>query len=123
MIVSDGYSAEYYPQCNQIVITMPQTVKTITNTVQMVTNRKIDITDDDLVELLSALWSINERSRRMRLNAETEEKTIYAWIKNDDIDGYVKTWWTENGVIGVTFLSGNTYITGANNVLIKEVEK
>ena len=59
----------------------------------------------------------------MRLNAETEEKTIYAWIKNDDIDGYVKNWWTENGVIGVTFLSGNTYITGANNVLIKEVEK
>lgn len=123
MIVSEGYSAEYYPQSNQIVITMPQTVKTINNTIQIVTDRKIDITDDDLVELLSALWSINERSRRMRLNAETEEKTIYAWIKNDDIDGYVKTWWTENGVIGVTFLSGNTYITGANNVLIKEVEK
>lgn len=65
MIICEGYSAEYYPQSNQIVITMPQTVKTITNTVQMVTNRKIDITDDDLVELLSALWSINERSRGM----------------------------------------------------------
>ena len=61
MIVSDGYSAEYYPQCNQIVITMPQTVKTITNTVQMVTNRKMDITDDDLALLLSLVKYICER--------------------------------------------------------------
>lgn len=55
-------------------------------------------------------------------NAETEETTTHAWIMNKDIYGYVKTWWTENGVIGVTFVNGNTYITGANNVLIKEAK-
>ena len=61
MIVSEGYSAEYYPQCNQIVITMPQTVKTITNTVQMVTDRKMDITDDDLCLLVAVTKYICER--------------------------------------------------------------
>lgn len=61
MIVSDGYSAEYYPQSNQIVITMPQTFKTITNTVQMLTNRKMDITDDDLALIMSLVKYICER--------------------------------------------------------------
>lgn len=61
MIVSDGYSAEYYPQCNSIVITMPQTVKTITNTAQMVTDRKIDITDEDLCLLVELTKYICER--------------------------------------------------------------
>lgn len=60
-------------------------------------------------------------------NAETEEKTTYAFIKSTEkhtmIEGYVKNWWTENGVIGVTFVSGNTYITGANNVLIQETKE
>lgn len=58
----------------------------------------------------------------MKLNVATEEKTIYAWIMNRDIDGYVKAWWTENGMIGVAFVNGNTYITGPNNVLIKETK-
>lgn len=61
MIVSDGYSAEYYLQRNQIVITMPQTIKTINNTMQMVTNRKMDITDDDLVVIMSLVKYICER--------------------------------------------------------------
>ena len=42
MIASDGYSVEYIPKNNQIVITLPQTFKTINNTVQMVTNIKTD---------------------------------------------------------------------------------
>jgi len=61
MIVSDGYSAEYYPQSNQIVITMPQTARTLTTTVQMVTNRKMDITDDDLALIMSLVKYICER--------------------------------------------------------------
>ena len=61
MIVSDGYSAEYYPQSNQIVITLPQTVKTINNTIQMVTDRKMDITDDDLALIMSLVKYICER--------------------------------------------------------------
>lgn len=61
MIVCEGYSAEYYPHSNQIVITMPQTVKTITNTVQIVANRKVDITDDDLCLLVEMTKYICER--------------------------------------------------------------
>lgn len=60
MIVSDGYSAEYYPNRNQIVITMPQTIQTITNTVQMVTNRKVDISKEDLALIMSLVKYICE---------------------------------------------------------------
>ena len=61
MIASDGYSVEYIPKNNQIVITLPQTFKTINNTVQMVTNRKTDMADDDLVLLISVTKYICER--------------------------------------------------------------
>ena len=61
MIISDGYSAEYYPQSNQIVITMPQTARTLTTTVQMVTDRKMDITEDDLALIMSLVKYICER--------------------------------------------------------------
>lgn len=61
MIVSDGYSAEYYPQRNQIVITMPQTMQTINNTIQMVTNRKVDISGEDLCLLVAVTKYICER--------------------------------------------------------------
>lgn len=53
MIVSqDGYAVEHIRSRNQIVITMPQTVQTLTNTTSIVRNRKIDFTDADLVLLL-----------------------------------------------------------------------
>ena len=60
MIVSDGYTVEYFPKNNQIVITLPQTFKTISNTVQMVVNRKVDITNDDLVPIMSLVKYICE---------------------------------------------------------------
>jgi len=53
MIVSqDGYSIEHYRNKNQIVIIMPQTEQTLTNTRSNVRNRKIDFTDSDLAILL-----------------------------------------------------------------------
>lgn len=72
----------------------------------------------------------------------TEEPTnTYAWVMrwehrywytNGDksapvvIEGYVKTWkcwrWEDTGLISITFVNGETYITGADNVLIKETE-
>lgn len=61
MIVSEGYSVMYVPKDNQIVITMPQTARTLTTTVQMVTDRKMDITDDDLVIIMSLVKYICER--------------------------------------------------------------
>ena len=70
----------------------------------------------------------------------TEEPTnTYAWVMrwehrywytNGDksapvvIEGYVKTWnWRSNGLISITFVNGETYITGVDNVLIKETEE
>ena len=68
----------------------------------------------------------------------TEVTNTYAWITrwehrywytNGDksapvvIEGYVKKWQGVNGLISITFVNDETYITGANNVLIKEVEK
>lgn len=60
MIVSDGYTVEYAPKNNQIVITLPQTFKTINNTVQRVTSRKVDITGDDLALIMSLVKYICE---------------------------------------------------------------
>lgn len=61
MIVSEGYSVKYVPKDNQIIITLPQTFKTINNTVQIVANRKVDITDDDLCLLVEMTKYICER--------------------------------------------------------------
>ena len=53
MIVStDGYAIEYHRKSNQIIITMPQTMQTLTNTVSIVRNRKVNFTDADLAILL-----------------------------------------------------------------------
>lgn len=61
MIVSEGYSVKYVPKDNQIIITLPQTFKTITNTVQIVANRKVDISDEDLCLLVEMTKYICER--------------------------------------------------------------
>ena len=62
MIISqDGYSIEHYKNSNQIVITMPQTVQTLTNTTSIVRNRKIDFTAEDLMILLELTRYLCER--------------------------------------------------------------
>lgn len=61
MIIGEGYSVKYVPKDNQIIITLPQTFKTITNTVQMVANRKVDISDEDLGLLVEMTKYICER--------------------------------------------------------------
>ncbi len=53
MVMSkDGYSIEHYRTRNQIVITMPQTMETPTNTISIVRNRKVKFTTEDLTILL-----------------------------------------------------------------------
>lgn len=53
MVLSqDGYTIEHHRQRNQIVITMPQTTETLTNTISIVRNRKVDFTTKDLTILL-----------------------------------------------------------------------
>lgn len=62
MIVShDGYAIVHYRNRNQIVITMPQTAQTLTNTIGIVRNRKIDLTDADLAILLELTRYLCER--------------------------------------------------------------
>jgi len=53
MVISqDGYAIEHYRNRNQIVITMPQTTETQSNTISIVRNRKVDLTTEDLMVLL-----------------------------------------------------------------------
>lgn len=58
---ADGYTAIYSRQSNQIIIYLPQTVETLTNTVSMVGNRKTDIGDSDLMVLIELARYICER--------------------------------------------------------------
>lgn len=55
MIVSDGYSLVYDKSKNKIVIGLPQTEQTATNTISMVTNRKVDITDEEQMLILAVV--------------------------------------------------------------------
>lgn len=61
MIILDGYSIEHYPNSNQIVITMPQTTQTITNTIEKITNRRTDITHNELTALLVCAKAMVEK--------------------------------------------------------------
>ena len=61
MIIIDGYSIEYYASSNRIEIILPQTLKSLTNTVSMVTNRRTDITSDELGAILTVVKALLER--------------------------------------------------------------
>ena len=52
MIVSDDYTLSFYPNKNQIVINLPQTLLTTTNTIPPIRDRRTDITESDLSCLL-----------------------------------------------------------------------
>lgn len=61
MIVTDGYSIEYLKNANTIVIKLPPTMETITNTMVLPTDRRSDITDTELGAILLAAKAIAER--------------------------------------------------------------
>lgn len=61
MVMVDGYYLNYYPERNQIVITMPQTMQTLTNTVSMVTNRRVSITREEEAVIVNVVKAIMER--------------------------------------------------------------
>ncbi len=58
MLTSNGYNLIYYKKRNQIVISLPQTWKTLTNTLEPVVDRKVDVEDKDLAILLTAVQAI-----------------------------------------------------------------
>ena len=52
MLTSDGYSLTYYKNKNQIIIGLPQTYETATNTYEQVVDRRTDVGELDLLVLL-----------------------------------------------------------------------
>ena len=60
MIMTDGYSVWYEKNANRIVISLPQTMETVTNTITAITNRKHDFTDSELCAILSVTKAIAE---------------------------------------------------------------
>lgn len=52
MLISNGYSLIYHKNHNQIVIGLPQTWSSLTNTLDPVVDRRIDVTEQELDILL-----------------------------------------------------------------------
>lgn len=46
--IHDGYTARYYKKDNRIVINLPQTMVTMTNTIEPVVSRKVEISEEEL---------------------------------------------------------------------------
>lgn len=58
MITSDGYSLIYYPNRNQIIINLPQTLMSLTNTVTIVKNRKTELSATEQGTILAVVKAI-----------------------------------------------------------------
>lgn len=67
MIVSDGgYSIEEYINTNRIIITLPQTQSTLTNTITPVVKRRTRLTNEELTAILVAVKAMYEVDRQVR---------------------------------------------------------
>lgn len=53
MIVAGGYSLIYDKPHNRIMIGLPQTMATATNTVSRVSSRRVDVGDEELICVLN----------------------------------------------------------------------
>ena len=52
MLASNDYYLNYYPNRNQIVISLPQTSQTLMDTISPVIDRRTDVKESDLMCLL-----------------------------------------------------------------------
>ena len=52
MLASNDYYLDYYPNRNQIVISLPQTSQTLMDTTSPVIDRRTDVKESDLMCLL-----------------------------------------------------------------------
>lgn len=52
MLTSEGYCLTYHKNKNQIVICLPQTAETATNTYEQIADRRTDVVEIDLTVLL-----------------------------------------------------------------------
>lgn len=53
MLTSEGFCLTYYKRQNQIVICLPQTAETATNTYEQIADRRTDVTETELAVLLN----------------------------------------------------------------------
>ena len=63
IITNDGYSLTYNKGANQLVICMPQTMRTLNNTTAMVTNRRVDLTTAEEAFILNIVKFIFEERK------------------------------------------------------------
>ena len=61
MINIEGYMLVYEPKSNRIVITLPQTIETLTNTVSEIVDRRIDISNEEEATILNVVKAIMEK--------------------------------------------------------------
>ena len=66
MLVSTEYALIYYPNRNQIVITLPQTWKTQTDTFSPVIDRRTDVEEIDLMAVLQVVQVIFRKGERRK---------------------------------------------------------
>lgn len=55
LITDDGYSLTYNKGANQIIICLPQTMRTLNNTTAMVTNRRFELTTAEEALILNVV--------------------------------------------------------------------
>lgn len=63
IVTDDGYSIEFYPNNNKIVIVLPQTLKTLTSTAAMISNRREDLSNEEMMALLAILRAFMEEKK------------------------------------------------------------
>ena len=61
MINIKGYTLVYEPKNNRIVIALPQTIHTLTNTVSEIVDRRVDISIEEEATILNVVKDIMER--------------------------------------------------------------
>lgn len=64
MLTSDGYCLTYYKNKNQIVISLPQTYETATNTYEQVVDRRTDVMETELLVLIEIIKLIFHKEER-----------------------------------------------------------
>lgn len=63
MTTSDGYTIIQYPTKNKIVIMLPQKWDTLTNTLTLVSDRRLALTDTEEAALLMAVKAMLENGK------------------------------------------------------------
>ena len=86
MLISNEYALIYYPNQNQIVITLPQTWKTQTNTFSPVIDRRTDVKETELMPVLQVAQVIFHKEERKEIADCFERDRVRHghWIFVDD---------------------------------------